>query len=101
MASGSRFVAISLGIERRDRVRMPWIIKDTCELDGRLSLAHHRGEMLLYARANMATHGQRLFQVLQPADGGVELVVLYTCQHRRLQLVAGRRRTSSPFRRIL
>ena len=25
-------------IERRDRVRMPWIIADTCEFDGRLSL---------------------------------------------------------------
>ena len=58
-------------IERRDRIRMPWIIKDTCEFDGRLSLVARRGELLLYARANMAKHGQRFVQHTRSVDGGV------------------------------
>ncbi len=57
-------------IERRDRVRMPWIIQDTCEFDGRLSILFFRGELLLYARANMGSHGQRFVQMTRSRDGG-------------------------------
>ena len=41
---------------------MPWIVNATCEFDGKLSLVHHRGEYLLYARANLAARGQRFVQ---------------------------------------
>ena len=85
-------------IERRDRTLMPWIIKDTCEFDGRLALVHFNGggggegggggtgtggggegggggggseQLLLFARANMASHGQRFVQVTRSSDGGM------------------------------
>lgn len=59
-------------VERRDRTRMPWIIKDTCEFDGRLALVDSaaHGGLLLYARANLASHGQRFVQVTRSPDGG-------------------------------
>ena len=47
-------------IERRDRTRLVWLMPNTCEFDGRLSLVPFNGSLLLYARANMASHGQRL-----------------------------------------
>lgn len=80
-------------IERRDRTLMPWIIKDTCEFDGRLSLVHFGGRrnvarggsdgargddkgrmgerLMLFARANIASHGQRFVQMTSSDDGGV------------------------------
>ena len=39
-----------------------------CEYDGRLSLVFHRGRYLLYARANVASHGQRFVQVAASVD---------------------------------
>ena len=55
-------------IERRDRKRMIWLMPNTCEFDGRLSLVSAlNGSLLLYARANMAGHGQRFVQVGSPA----------------------------------
>ena len=39
-----------------------------CEYDGRLSLVLFRGEFLLYARANPATHGQRFVMMSASRD---------------------------------
>ena len=86
-------------IERRSKVVAPWILDGACEFDGRLSLVRHRGRgrggvggkraatsssskgstdtgnvrgrLLLYARANMASHGQRYVQVTVSDDDGV------------------------------
>jgi len=57
-------------IERRDRKRLVWLMPDTCEFDGRLSLVPFNGSLLLYARANMASHGQRFAQVTRSHDDG-------------------------------
>ena len=57
-------------IERRDRTRLVWLMRDTCEFDGRLSLVSFNGSLLLFARANMASHGQRFVQVTRSRDDG-------------------------------
>jgi hypothetical protein len=57
-------------IERRDRTRLVWLMRDTCEFDGRLSLVPFNGSLLLFARANMANHGQRFVQVTRSRDDG-------------------------------
>ena len=40
-----------------------------CEFDGRLSLVHHKGRWLLFARANPTERGNRYVQVTQSSDG--------------------------------
>lgn len=55
-------------VERRDIVKMPWILAGVCEYDGRLSLVWFQGEYLLYARANPAAHGQRYVQLARSTD---------------------------------
>ena len=55
-------------VERRDPIKMPWILEGICEYDGRFSLVWFRGEYLLYARANPAAHGQRFTQVTRSTD---------------------------------
>ena len=58
-------------IERRSRFYASMAHLGTCEFDGRLSLVAHGGTLLLYARANPATHGQRYVQVAASQDGGM------------------------------
>ena len=57
-------------VEGRNRVRMPWIMKGTCEFDGRLSLVHFDQGLILYARANLGSHGQRFVQRTTSRDDG-------------------------------
>lgn len=56
-------------IDKRDPKFLPWITEGVCEYDGRLSLAHFAGRFWLYARANLAAHGQRFVQVTTSTDG--------------------------------
>lgn len=60
-------------IERRDRTRLVWLMERTCEFDGRLSVVFFNGSLLLYARANMASHGQRFVQVARSRLASREL----------------------------
>lgn len=55
-------------VERRDASQMRWLLAGVCEFDGRLSLAHHRGEYLLYTRANVYAHGHRFVQLTTSTD---------------------------------
>lgn len=57
-------------IERRAARHLTQNQLGVCEFDGRLALARLRGELLLYARANMASHGQRFVQVTRSRDEG-------------------------------
>ena len=57
-------------VERRSRYYASMAHLNTCEFDGRLSLVSFGGRLLLYARANPATHGQRYVQVSASDDGG-------------------------------
>mgnify|MGYP006153822775 CR=1 FL=1 len=60
-------------IERRDRTRLVWLMERTCEFDGRLSVVFFNGSLFLYARANMASHGQRFVQVARSRPASSEL----------------------------
>ena len=42
-----------------------------CEYDGRLSLVHFKGSLLLYTRSNPAARGKRHVQVTRSSDDGV------------------------------
>ena len=57
-------------VERRrsDALRWVGVPPGTCEFDGRLSLAHFRGRFWLFARANLASTGQRFVQVTSSTD---------------------------------
>ena len=59
-------------IERRSTEIAHWVLGGACEYDGRLSVARHPldGRLLLYSRANMASHGQRHVQVTSSVDDG-------------------------------
>lgn len=59
-------------VERRSAEIAHWIIGRACEYDGRLSVARHPtdGRLLLYSRANLASHGQRFVQLTSSDDGG-------------------------------
>jgi len=57
-------------VERRHPALAKQLRAGFCEFDGRLSLVKHHGQLLLYARANPATHGQRFVQVSRSFDGG-------------------------------
>ena len=41
-----------------------------CSFDGRLTMVHFKGQLLLYARANMHRHGQRYVHVTISRDNG-------------------------------
>ena len=63
-------------VERRSAAVAPWVIDRACEFDGRLSIVRAPGdggrdELLLYARANLASHGRRHVQFTSSKDGGV------------------------------
>ena len=57
-------------IERRDADALQWVgvPAGKCEFDGRLALAHFNGRFWLYARANLAVHGQRFVQASSSTD---------------------------------
>ena len=55
-------------VERRDPIKMPWILPGICEYDGRISFLWFKGEYLLYVRANPAAHGQRYTQLTRSKD---------------------------------
>lgn len=61
-------------IERRSVAIAPWVHNNACEFDGRLSIARSpngNGQtLLLYTRANMASHGARHVQLTSSKDGG-------------------------------
>lgn len=57
-------------LERRSRFYASMAHLGTCEFDGRLSLARFGGRLWLYARANVAEHGQRFVQATSSADEG-------------------------------
>lgn len=55
-------------VERRDPIKMPWILPGICEYDGRIAFLWFKGEYLLYVRANPAAHGQRYTQLTRSKD---------------------------------
>ena len=57
-------------VERRSRFYASMAHLRTCEFDGRLSLVRFGHRLLLYARTNPATHGQRYVQMTASDDGG-------------------------------
>ena len=57
-------------VERRSRLWASMAYLNTCEFDGRLSLVRHGDQLLLYARANPAIHGQRYVQMAASDDDG-------------------------------
>jgi hypothetical protein len=57
-------------VERRSRFYASMAHLHTCEFDGRLSLVRFGHRLLLYARTNPATHGQRYVQMTASDDGG-------------------------------
>ena len=57
-------------VERRSAASLQWagVPPGACEFDGRLSVARFRGRYWLFARANLATSGQRFVQAASSTD---------------------------------